>query len=881
MLLKHIQNMAKFGVSMDTETHRIQPGLKAPPMVIGSVSWFEEGPTIKGLLPGEDSKTNKEIILQIFEDIANDPDRILIGANIAMYDLLVIAVEASKHGKDFMPLIYKLLSEGRVMDIQIAQALHDIAQGHLGYDPRTNAPIINPETGIRGRYSLAYCVELLLDRKNAKENAGNKENYADFEAIPFSHWDGQTYQYPIDDTNNTHECGLAQTGHMQKVSVTHNWGRQGACLDCGSTKLSATCFVRKPNRNLHDLANQVWTAHAMHMGAARGFRVNQASVDIVERHARKKKDRLIGPFIAAGIIREEGTVNEAVLKRMVAEAYGAKDPCPICNGTGKVPSPEAKSLRCPDCKGRCQPWKAGGAMREPTIAHCPTCNNTARVPHPNPKMIGCVIIGEDGEKQKTCDGTGLLLTEDVPRSDKEGVGKGKDPCHESGDDFLMSYGDYQEDAKILKDYVPYLREARVERDGEFFDIPLTLRPNPVLETGRTSYNGYIQLFPRKPGYWEDDEYVPSIRECIEARPGYVLASVDYDSGELVTHAQSLLWLTGHSKLAEALISGTKIHNALGASMIGMSYEEFNARAKDKVCKNARQAAKPGNFGFPGGMGPVKMVHQQRIQGPDTPHPNGPNWIKSETNPKDLIRGYKGLRFCILMDDAPACGIRKTTIWRDYKITPTCSACIECAVRLKKLWLQQWPENTEYFSFINNCIDYGQQITSKELDRWPWLKEVYAPGTQLAPAEIMQHHSGRIRGGLDYCSAANGFFQGLLGDLAKDAVRQISRECYDNTYRVPEMRYFNSVKSPYAGMQSPLYGSHLIVFQHDEVIPELVESQMHDAAVRLSEVMVDSMRFYCPDLVSAAKAPPSLMRKWFKSAEPVYSNGKLIPWEPKQ
>lgn len=881
MHLKHIQNLASNGISLDFETHRLQPGLKAPPAVVGSISWFEEGPAIKGALPGEDSESNLKIILDLFQEVAADSERVLIGANIAMFDLLVAARELAKRGIDIMPDMFKMLSEGRVFDIQIAQALHDIANGILGLDPRTNMHIINPETGVRGRYSLAYCTEILLDRKDAKQNAQYKEKYAELQQFPFSVWPPEALQYPVDDTNNTHEGALAQTGHLPKVSFSHSW-KDGVCTECGSTRLSAKCFVRQPHRNLHDLSNQVWTAFAMHMGAARGFRVNQQSVDTVEKHALWKRNRLITPFVEAGIVREDGTTDEAVLKRRVALAYGSKDACPICKGTGKVPSPEQRQLRCHECKGRCQPWKAAGKVKEPTVAFCKVCNNTGKIPHPNPKMIGCVIIDEEGNKTKSCDGSGLLLVEAVPRSDKEGIGKGKDACYESADEFLMSYGEFLEDAKDLKDYIPYLREARVTNpDGSFYDIPLTLRPNPVLETGRTSYNGYIQLFKRKPGYWEDfngvREYVPSLRECIEARPGYVLASVDYDSGELITHAQSCLWITGYSKLADAINGGLKVHNALGATMINMSYDEFTKHAKSPTCKAARQAAKPGNFGFPGGMGPVKMVHQQRKQGPDTPHPNGPNWIKDEDGKP--VRGYKGLRFCILMNGAYECGARKTTEWKMVKIPPTCVECIECAIRLKDLWLQQWPENRKYFAYINNCIDVGQQITGDALERWPWLKEVYAPGTQLAPAEIMQHHSGRIRGGLDYCSAANGFFQGLLGDLAKDAVRQISRECYDKTFRVPTQRYYNSNKSTYAGGPSPLFGSHLIVFQHDEVIPELLESQMHDAATRLSEIMIESMQFYCPDMAKSAKAPPALMRRWYKSAEPVYLNGKLVPWEP--
>ena len=170
----------------------------------------------------------------------------------------------------------------------------------------------------------------------------------------------------------------------------------------------------------------------------------------------------------------------------------------------------------------------------------------------------------------------------------------------------------------------------------------------------------------------------------------------------------------------------------------------------------------------------------------------------------------------------------------------------------------------------------------------------APGTRLSPGEIFQHVSGRIRQvstsetDSPFCSAANGFFQGLLGDLAKSAVRRISRECYDRTYRVPHQARYNSKTSKYGGGQSPLYGSHLIVFQHDEVLPELREDQMHDAAMRLSEIMVEEEMYYCPDLVEACKAPPALMRKWYKGAEPAYrrggmkpadANDVLVPWEP--
>jgi hypothetical protein len=457
-----------------------------------------------------------------------------------------------------MPWIFALLREERVFDIQIAEPLHAIANGHLGKDPRTGQQLKNPETGKMGSYSLTNCVDMVLGRLDAKANDEWRKRYAELEPIPIEQWPQAAQDYPKDDARNTIECALAQVGLMPKMSVSHNWANfrrddgtvYSACADCMATKYSAPCMTRRPHRNLQDVANQVWSAFALHAGAAWGFRVDQSKVDKIEAYALRRRAKLIQPFIDAGIVFEDSDglhEKRSVLKKMVALAYGASGACSHCAGTGKIPSPAAKPIRCPACRGRCQPWKAAGKIKDPTVAWCETCKNTALVPNPAPPMINCV--GADGTK--TCDGTGLVLSEDVPRSEKDGISFGRDTLIESGDDFLMAYGYYQEDAKVLKDYVPYLRLARVpiaghqvdceialqKKDGEcrcpgpYRDVTLTLKPNVILETGRVSYRGYIQLFPRKPGFIDEEtgEYIPSLRECIVPRgPRYGVVEVPDD-----------------------------------------------------------------------------------------------------------------------------------------------------------------------------------------------------------------------------------------------------------------------------------------------------------------------------------------------------------------
>lgn len=931
MKFERIQMMPTRGIALDTETVAISFGDLAPELVCGSAGWLESNKTIDGML------MDKWDALAAFGDALEDGN-IVIGANIA-FDLAVTAKEMEALDVDMYPALYKAFEEERIFDLQIMESLHAVAEGHLGKDPRTGGQLTNPETGKRGRYSLSTCVDLVLGRQDAKVNDEWRLRYGELKNIPIEQWPKTAREYPVDDAKNTLEVALAQAGHIGKVLYKHHFDGTGQCQRCGATTLGTPCKGKVKHRNTHDLANQVWTAFAMHRGAVRGFKVNQKSVDMIEAHRLRTRAKHIQPFIDAGLVREDGSENRSELKRRVAIAYGAKNTCLVCMGTGKVPSRAAKPVRCDACKGRCKPWKAGGKLKDPTVSNCAKCNNTALMPNPNPAMVVCHTVEhedtESGPKEiqvKTCDGTGFSLSEDIPRSEKEGVAYGRDVLHESGEPFLMDLADSQERDKDLNVYCPYLRTARVcmfcRQPGtkkfphtdectnrfvlegiepgkyEWEDVALTLRPNVILETGRTSYDGVIQLFKRQPGEIDNDpespfykQYIPSLRECIEARPGFVLASVDYDSGELVTHAQSCLWIVGYSRLAEALKKKLKPHHALGATMIGLNYEEFLKRFdnKDLFCKNARQAAKPPNFGYPGGMGAVKLVLQQRKQGPDTPHPSGPQWIKDDNNPEgDLIRGYKGLRFCLLMDGADRCGVKMLREWKGRRIPPTCAACVQCAVRLKEIWFKQWPENRKYFEFVQDCVENGMHVDPKAIKRWPHLAEVFKPNTRLSPGEIYQHVSGRIRQvstsetESPFCSAANGFFQGLLGDLAKAAVRRISRECYDRTYVVPRQAHHNSRTSKYGGAQSPLYGSHLIVFQHDEVLPELIESQAHDAAMRLSEIMVEEEMFYCPDLVEACLAPPALMRKWFKGAEPWYKRGGkkpadendiLVPWEP--
>ena len=528
---------------------------------------------------------------------------------------------------------------------------------------------------------------------------------------------------------------------------------------------------------------QVRAAFALHLASAWGLRTDGEMVAALEAELGAAHAGAVARYTQVGFFRANGTEDTSTVKRAVARAYGAVAPCARCAGSGRTPKP---APRCPQCGG------TGGP--------CPRCRGSGLGRAPKGTNI-C------SAKSEGCGGTGydLDLAPDVPRTPTGDVSTDRDVLYESGDDTLEEYGGVSEVAKLRSTYLPALAEG--------VRWPINPRANVLVASGRTSYSGIVQVLP-------SHGTGARLRQAFVARPGHVLCSIDYGSLELCTLAQVCLWTVGHSALGEALNRGDDCHCRTGAMMIGIDYVEFLSRKKE--LKDKRQAAKAANFGFPGGMGAATLVltKRKRSEGTTTAHDG---------------TIYNGLRFCVLVAGARACGADKVTEWKGRAIPPTCVRCLEVVEHtLRPAWFAAYPEMREYFSYISTAVDRS--------------------GT------LEQFGSGRIRGGLDFCNGANTLFQGLAADGAKHALWQVSREAHTDP-------------------SSPLWGSHPVIFVHDEIISELPEERAHEAAHRMAEIMVSSMREYVPDVRITAE--PALMLRWHKAAEPTYVDGRLVPWEPKE
>jgi hypothetical protein len=518
---------------------------------------------------------------------------------------------------------------------------------------------------------------------------------------------------------------------------------------------------RRRANNLHAMADIARAAFALHLGSCWGFGIDQEAVEAL---AGK-----IEPAIAAG-----------------AKAFEA---------VGLIRGPDDKKAGTKDLAAlKKRVVEAYGVGK---LAPCPYCEST---------MPGKVLSPKSGKpiNDPACNGTGYDLEAIgpvLPRTDKDGVTTARDVLIDSGDDVLYEFGEWGELAKTISTYVPALRNG------------LPLFPNVPLVNERVSYAGIVQTMPRK----------GAVRDCVVARPGTVLSSVDFGQVELCTLGQVCIWLLGHSKLADVMNSGADPHAVLGADLCGRTYDEFTALLKggDKQLADYRQAAKWGNFGFGGMMGPPKFViTNRRAPGMTTKAPGG--------------KVYKGVRFCLLIGGRPVCGEEKITEWYDRPQSPVCKACVESAITIREAWFGRWTEMKAYFDFIKHQVEDHGTIT--------------------------HFVSGVVRQVDTVTQAANGYFSALAAVGAKRAFYAVTRECY------------------LARPGDALYGSRPIGFIHDESVCEHPEDRAHAAAMRVTEIMLEEMQKVTPDV--KIKAEPAIMKKLYKGASPVFDGaGNLIPWEP--
>ena len=160
-------------------------------------------------------------------------------------------------------------------------------------------------------------------------------------------------------------------------------------------------------------------------------------------------------------------------------------------------------------------------------------------------------------------------------------------------------------------------------------------------------------------------------------------------------------------------------------------------------------------------------------------------------------------------------------------------------------------------FVESCWKYGHEISEADAHqiRQAWLTRWHEAGSYFAaiassgegPAMVEHPVSHRLRGKAYYTERCNGYFQGLVADLAKDVCWRLALASWAGDGALRHA------------------GARLVAFNHDEWVLEVPDDVevANACAAELVEIVAEAGRVWTPDVLPVAR--PLLTRRWSKKA----------------
>jgi hypothetical protein len=333
---------------------------------------------------------------------------------------------------------------------------------------------------------------------------------------------------------------------------------------------------------------------------------------------------------------------------------------------------------------------------------------------------------------------------------------------------------------------------------------------------------------------------------------------DFKAIELCTLGAICRRRYGKSVLADILEQGIDPHAYTASMVLGISLDEFMSwkddPARGETFKDARQNAKPINFGVPGGFGVPSLI----------------SFAKAEYKVTLTFERARELRRKLTEEIYPEIG-------RYLSEDSMGLLAIALGATSSELWDAFDPEGRRA-EFIPRGIRkvvggatvnaQGKPYTSGYLDRvWGTLQRLcrteslrpLIEAREAGPALAMRLFgasavtmTGRLRNGVSYTQARNTPFQALASDGAKHGLWRLLRE-----------------------------GFRSVGFIHDEVLVELPDlggyaalGEAERAEGILCAAMADLVGQGVPIAVDSA-----LSVCWTKNAERIVDGDRLLPWSP--
>lgn len=425
--------------AFDVESHMIQPGLPSPPMVCASTATEA---------PGDERLLTKAEGLAKFRELVSDPG-VLLGGQQLDYDFGVVSAEEPS----LVPLIFRLLEEGRAVDSKLLEKLHTVGtQGSEALD--------------RGDFSLAALETkyLGIDRSAEKEN-GWRLSYALLEHVPISEWPVEAVQYPRADARGTLEV-LRRQLDVTTPRQHEGMGREGAeqaCFYCDGTDPSKPC-TPAPRVNLQCIVAEMRAAWFLKLSSLWGMRTDPVMVpeviaEIVQRHEESRRK-----FFKVGIVRVRPCTKKA------GEYERADD---------------ISAEWLADAEASLTGRDHEGAWVEERRADITTCHKALvkgrpiRFAEDKGRLKELVTAAYKGDPPLTAGG----------ESGNQQVSTSRDTLSESGDELLEEYGEAGANEKLLSTYVDVLTQGTTR--------PICPDANSFVATQRTSYRRpNLQQLPR-------------------------------------------------------------------------------------------------------------------------------------------------------------------------------------------------------------------------------------------------------------------------------------------------------------------------------------------------------------------------------------------------
>lgn len=458
----------------------------------------------------------------------------------ASYDMAVLGAAYPA----LLPAIFAAYDADRVTDTMIRQQLLDIAIGRYPKGARA-----------KGAFTLETLAKRCAGIELQKD--GWRLSYANFIDTPLDAWPAKALEVQAAARPRLAELEARAAASKDEAKaladeikglreMIESDPRQ--CLRYPLEDARATLAVylaqEKHRTFLEDQYRQARAAFALHLSSAWGLRTDRDGVEILRRETQVELEECEAELIEAGLVRTDGTRDTKAAKaRMIS----------VCLGAGlEIPRTDAHDPR-------------------KTATPC---------------------------EKRDC---------------AEHVSLDAEACEETEDEILIRYAELSTLKKVLSNDIKALEGGT--------QYPIHTRYG-LAETGRTtSSKPNIQNWARGRkckacdgqgegcGVCGGTGTRAGAREAFIPRPGRVFAQADFPQLELYTLAQVCVSRFRRSTLADILNAGLDPHLQVAARIVGIpQYEEAKLALKDKThpkhkaVKEARGAAKPLNFGLPGGIG---------------------------------------------------------------------------------------------------------------------------------------------------------------------------------------------------------------------------------------------------------------------------------------